>query len=234
MDHSSTSASGRGYRERQQPWPARLLAPGCGRLGGTLTTRSLPDDDQERRGRLLLLGKGAVLAHRLARPLAAESDESEQSADTTARELAGCSFPTMRALGPYAARARLARAPAAPDRPTTDACPPGRSRRRRGINPRSGRSSHATASPTPAQTLGLRGDAGVGRSRTWVAGARQERWRGVPSRPVTWAELAYGGSGETLAKVTIAGRLAFVGPVSGLLSISGMPANASTHARRGT
>src|SRR5687767_14980579 len=27
------------------------------------------DDDQERRGRLLLLGEGAVLAHRLARPL---------------------------------------------------------------------------------------------------------------------------------------------------------------------
>jgi hypothetical protein len=37
-----------------------------------------PDDDQERRGRLLLLGKGAALAHRLARPLAAESDEEEQ------------------------------------------------------------------------------------------------------------------------------------------------------------
>jgi hypothetical protein len=33
------------------------------------------DDDQERSGRLLLLGKGAVLAHRSAYPLAAESDE---------------------------------------------------------------------------------------------------------------------------------------------------------------
>jgi hypothetical protein len=33
------------------------------------------DDDQERRARLLLLAKGAVLAHRLARPVAAESDE---------------------------------------------------------------------------------------------------------------------------------------------------------------
>jgi hypothetical protein len=44
------------------------------------------DDDQERRGRRLLLGKGAVLAHRLARPLAAELDESEQwprSSDAT-------------------------------------------------------------------------------------------------------------------------------------------------------
>jgi hypothetical protein len=30
------------------------------------------------RGRLLLLGKGAVLAHRFDRPLAAESDEYEQ------------------------------------------------------------------------------------------------------------------------------------------------------------
>ena len=38
------------------------------------------DDDQARRGRLLLLGKGAVLAHRFERPLAAELDEYEQSA----------------------------------------------------------------------------------------------------------------------------------------------------------
>ena len=36
-------------------------------------------DDQKRTGRLLLLGKGAVPAHRLARPLAAESDDDEQS-----------------------------------------------------------------------------------------------------------------------------------------------------------
>jgi hypothetical protein len=36
------------------------------------------DDDQERRGRLLLLGKGAVLAHRLARPLAAKLDDQRQ------------------------------------------------------------------------------------------------------------------------------------------------------------
>jgi hypothetical protein len=36
------------------------------------------DDDQERRGRLPLLGKAAVLAHRFARPLAAELDEYEQ------------------------------------------------------------------------------------------------------------------------------------------------------------
>ena len=33
------------------------------------------DDEEKRRGRLLLLGKGAVLAHRFDRPLAAESDE---------------------------------------------------------------------------------------------------------------------------------------------------------------
>ena len=38
------------------------------------------DDDQERTARLLLLGKGAVLAHRLARPLAAGSDEEERPA----------------------------------------------------------------------------------------------------------------------------------------------------------
>jgi hypothetical protein len=33
------------------------------------------DDDQERTVRLLLLGKGAVLAHRFERPLAAAMDE---------------------------------------------------------------------------------------------------------------------------------------------------------------
>ena len=38
------------------------------------------DDEEKRRGRLLLLGKGAVLAHRFDRPLAAESDEQEQRA----------------------------------------------------------------------------------------------------------------------------------------------------------
>ena len=38
-----------------------------------------PDDDQERRARLPLLGKRAVAAHDLHRWLAAESDEAEQS-----------------------------------------------------------------------------------------------------------------------------------------------------------
>jgi hypothetical protein len=33
------------------------------------------DDDQKRNGRRLLLGKGAIVAHRLAHPLAAELDE---------------------------------------------------------------------------------------------------------------------------------------------------------------
>jgi hypothetical protein len=37
-----------------------------------------PDDDQERRVRLLLLGKGAVLAHRFERLLAAELDEERK------------------------------------------------------------------------------------------------------------------------------------------------------------
>jgi hypothetical protein len=49
------------------------------------------DDDQERRGRLLLLGKGAVLAHGLARALAAESDEYEQRPPRDAGRDARCS-----------------------------------------------------------------------------------------------------------------------------------------------
>ena len=49
---------------------------------------------------LLLLGKGAVLAHGFERPLAAEMDDYKQSADTTRANLAGCSFPRMRASPP--------------------------------------------------------------------------------------------------------------------------------------
>ena len=48
---------------------------------------ALDDDDQERRGRLLLLGKGAVQAHRLASALAAELDEKEQSLRDAARAM---------------------------------------------------------------------------------------------------------------------------------------------------
>jgi hypothetical protein len=45
-----------------------------------LTAQVAPanDDDPERRVRLLLLGKAAVLAHRFERPLAAGVDEMEQ------------------------------------------------------------------------------------------------------------------------------------------------------------
>jgi hypothetical protein len=43
------------------------------------------DDDQERTGRLPLLGKGEVLAHGLALPLAAESDEVQQRDDAIGR-----------------------------------------------------------------------------------------------------------------------------------------------------
>jgi hypothetical protein len=39
------------------------------------------DDERERRVTLLLLGKGAVLARWLMRPLAAEMDESRQHDD---------------------------------------------------------------------------------------------------------------------------------------------------------
>ena len=48
---------------------ASVLSPLAQALGA--------DDDQERKGRLLLLGKGAVLAHRFARPLAAELDDKQ-------------------------------------------------------------------------------------------------------------------------------------------------------------
>ena len=63
---------------RRSPQP---LAPGCARLQIERQTTGM-NDDRERRGRVLLLGKGAVLAHRLARPLAAESDDKQQLSGT--------------------------------------------------------------------------------------------------------------------------------------------------------
>lgn len=66
--------------------------------GQRITRPAAMDDDQERRARLLsydggsllLLGKGAVLAHRLARPLAAESDEAQQQTHHAARGQRRC------------------------------------------------------------------------------------------------------------------------------------------------
>jgi hypothetical protein len=49
------------------------------------TLASGADDEEERRVRLLLLGKAADLAHRYERPLAAEMDEDRQSARRRAR-----------------------------------------------------------------------------------------------------------------------------------------------------
>jgi hypothetical protein len=50
------------------------------------------DDHRERRGRVLLLGKGAVLTQRVAGPLAAELDEYEQRPARDAGRDARCSF----------------------------------------------------------------------------------------------------------------------------------------------
>ena len=45
-----------------------------------LTVQTTAWDDQQERGpRLLLLGKGAVLAHRFERSLAVEMDDDQQS-----------------------------------------------------------------------------------------------------------------------------------------------------------
>jgi hypothetical protein len=59
-------------------------------------TRNAParDDEQARRVKLLLLGKGAVLVRRFDCPLAAEMDESEQSPGAKGANVVGCSFPT--------------------------------------------------------------------------------------------------------------------------------------------
>ena len=56
--------------------PASALAPSVDAVVPYDARQALAlDDDQERKGRLLLRREGAVLAHRLARSLAAESDD---------------------------------------------------------------------------------------------------------------------------------------------------------------
>jgi len=79
-----------GVRQAQPPWQRRdstqqqTESRYCSRRGAGIPVcadhRVAWDDDQERRRRRLLLGKGAVLAHRLTHPLAAELDESQQRA----------------------------------------------------------------------------------------------------------------------------------------------------------
>ena len=75
-----------------------------------LTCQTLvPQDEHERRVRLLLLSKAAVLAHRFDRPLAAELDEYEQRRTRGRARTSSLLLPRMRRLGPFAARAARAR-----------------------------------------------------------------------------------------------------------------------------
>ena len=73
---------------------ARASAPALApvRERALQTTFGGSDDDRERRRRVLLLGEGAVLVHRLARPLAAELDEDEQQPMHDTGRDARCSF----------------------------------------------------------------------------------------------------------------------------------------------
>jgi hypothetical protein len=69
----------------------RPVSRGCGRVPAEPHTPA-SDDQQVRWPRLLLFGKGAVLAHRFERPLAAELDEYEQQPTRDAERDARCSF----------------------------------------------------------------------------------------------------------------------------------------------
>jgi len=57
-------------------------------------------DDQYRSGRLLLLGKGAVVKQRVGAPVAAGSDESEQSPGARGANVLAAPFQRMRASSP--------------------------------------------------------------------------------------------------------------------------------------
>jgi hypothetical protein len=68
-------------RERRNPDATSDLGDDCFRIIASIPAPNVEtpagDDDQECRRRRLLLGKGAVVGHRMAHPLAAELDDEE-------------------------------------------------------------------------------------------------------------------------------------------------------------
>jgi hypothetical protein len=78
-------------------------------MTGELLSTLAQDDAEERRVRLLVLSKGAVAAVSLGMLIATELDESEQSPGARGANMLAAPFQRMRALGPYAARARFGR-----------------------------------------------------------------------------------------------------------------------------
>ena len=100
-----------------RPAIAVTLSHGRGRPPyGRLRRLQRTTDEQERRVRRLLLGKGAVLAHRFDQPLAAEMDESEQRSTRGARTW-WLLLSTMRASPLVRAHARSGRGSTARPRP---------------------------------------------------------------------------------------------------------------------
>jgi hypothetical protein len=80
------------------------------------------DDEHARRVRLLLLGKGAVLAHRFDLRLAAELDEREQPPQSRASRSSAAALATSGRLRARRTRARLRRAVARSARPVPASC----------------------------------------------------------------------------------------------------------------
>ena len=73
---SQPAASPRTYRSGRTSPPRRQTTLTVTGVSAQARRASASDDEQAQQGRLLLPGNGAVLAHHLACPLAAESDES--------------------------------------------------------------------------------------------------------------------------------------------------------------
>ena len=97
-----------GWRPAHATRSDRRFRRGCERVASPRETTGM-DDDQERKWRLLLLGKAAVLSHRLARPLAAELDEKQHlpqpvRMDTSSQRVAA-DCPRMQTRGGSRSRA---------------------------------------------------------------------------------------------------------------------------------
>jgi hypothetical protein len=87
MTGAAASGDARDKRPKPRGHERQSKPCACATVSAELQRTHAPDDGQERTVGLLLLGKGAVLAHGFERPLAAGLDESEQRSIRGAR---GC------------------------------------------------------------------------------------------------------------------------------------------------
>jgi hypothetical protein len=182
--------SGPQARTKCRAWPDDDSIRETASARARLSPRS-PWTNQERRGRRLLLGKGAVLGHRLAHPLAAESDEYEQQPARDAGRDARCSFDK-RASSPAGSSRLLGRTRSRPRRCWAPAW-----------FPRSERACPTGLCVRPAR----RGTGGLSRDRRALSSAHPGWERATDQRAVRVARRSLRSPGRRLGHALGHGRV---------------------------